>query len=103
MVEVVTVAAASPSDGADFLLEDISTGQFASGFGRLGDGRSFAFHVHRGHLVVEIYRPRLAGPVPMPEDVVATARRGLTGVDIDDPRSLSAAVRDAIATAVPMR
>ena len=38
--------------------------------GRLGDGRSFSFHVHRGQLVVEVYRPRLSALVPLPEDVV---------------------------------
>ena len=75
---------------------------FASGFGHLGDGRSFSFHVHRGQLLVEIYRPRLAGPVPLPDDVVASARRSLVDLDVDDARSLSAAVRDAIAEAAPV-
>jgi hypothetical protein len=86
----------------EFLIEDLTTGVFASGFGRLEDGRAFSFFVERTQLVVEIYRPRLAGPVPLPEDVVATARRGLTDLDVDDARSLSAAVRDAIASAVPV-
>ena len=99
----MTLAAVSQSQGADFVFEDVTTGLSASGFGRLGDGRSFSFHVYRGQLVVEIYRPRLAGPVPLPEDVVATARRGLSDLDVDDARSLSAAVRDAVASAVPVR
>lgn len=97
------LAPASESTGAEFVVEDLSTGVFASGFGRLGDGRSFSFHVNRGHLVVEIYRPRLAGPVPVPEDVVATSSRGLGDVDVDDARSLAAAVRDAVAAAEPVR
>jgi hypothetical protein len=42
-------------------------------------------------------------PVPLPEDVMATATRALAGVDVDDPRSLSAAVRDAVAVAAPVR
>ncbi len=91
-----------PADG-EFVIEDLTTGLFASGFGRLGDGRPFSFHVHRGQLCIEIYRPRQAGPVPLPEDVIATASRGLTDVDVDDPRSLLAAVRDAIASVEPAR
>lgn len=99
----MTLATALDSDRAEFVVEDIITGVFASGFGRLADGRAFAFHVRRGRLDVEVYRPRLAGPVPMPEDVVASARRVLVNVDVDDARSLSAAVRDAVATITPVR
>jgi len=104
-VGAMTLASASPGtgSGAEFFVEDLITGLFASGFGRLGDGRSFSFHVHRGQLLVEVYRPRRAMPVPLPEDVVATASRGLADVDVDDARSLSAAVRDAVATASPVR
>jgi hypothetical protein len=99
----MTLAAAPLPAGAEFVIEDIITGVTGSGFGHLGDGRSFSFWVHRGLLRVEIYRPRLAGPVPLPEDVMASASRPLTDLDVDDVRSLSAAVRDAIAgaTAVP--
>ncbi len=97
----MTLAAASQALGAEFRIEDLTTGLFASGFGRLGDGRSFSFHVHRGRLTVEIYRPRLSGPVPMPEDLVATATRSFGDLDVDDARSLTAAVRDAIAMAAP--
>ena len=99
----MTLAVAPLPPGAEFVIEDLSTGVFASGFGRLGDGRSFSFHVHRAQLVVEVYRPRLAGVVPLPEDVVATAERSLGDLDIDDARSLSAAVRDAVACAAPVR
>ena len=53
-------------------------------------------------LVVEIYRPRLDGPVPHEEDVVATASRKLTDIDVTDERSVSAAVRDAVAAAQPV-
>ena len=99
----MTLASAPHSPGAEFVVEDLTTGLFASGFGRLGDGRSFSFHVHRGQLVVEVYRPRLAGPVPSPEDLIAGTTRGLGDLDVHDARSLCAAVRDAISTAVPMR
>lgn len=99
----MTLAAAPLSSGADFLVEDLTTGLFASGFGRLGDGRSFSFHVHRGQLVVEVYRPRLAALVPLPEDVIARSERSLVDLDINDARSLCAAVRDSVATATPLR
>ena len=91
-------------DSADkgFAIEDISTGLHASGFGQLGEGRSFSFHVEHQVLVVEVYRPRLVGPVPQAEDVVATATRKLTDVDLFDERSLVAAVRDAVAAAQPV-
>lgn len=99
----MTLAAASESQAAEFVVEDITTGMFASGFGRLGDGRGFSFHVHRGVLAVELYRLRRAAPVPSPEDVVARASRALADVDVDDARSLAAAVRDAVAGAEPVR
>ncbi|MCV7357803.1 hypothetical protein [Mycolicibacterium fluoranthenivorans] len=87
----------------EFAIEDISTGVHASGFGMLAGGRSFSFHVQdRQSLVVEVYRPRLSGPVPQQEDVVATAVRSLTDIDLSDERSLTAAVRDAVAAAGPV-
>ena len=86
----------------EFAVEDMSTGIFASGYGQVGDGRSFAFHVEHGSLVVEIYRPRLAGPVPQADEVVARAVRSVIDLDLTDERSLSAAVRDSVADAVPV-
>jgi hypothetical protein len=83
----------------EFAIEDITTGLHASGFGQVGDGRSFSFHIEKQVLVVEVYRPRITGPVPQAEDVVAAASRRLTDVDLFDERSVSAAVRDAVATA----
>ena len=86
----------------EFAVEDISTGISASGYGQVGDGRSFSFHIEHRSLVVEIYRPRLAGPVPQAEEVVATAVRSLVEIDLTDARSLTAAVRDSVAHAVPV-
>ena len=88
--------------GSEFSVEVVSTGMHASGFGRVGDGRSFAFHVDRRQLNVEVYRPRLTGPVPQQEDVVAAASRNLAHVDVADERSLTAAVRDAVNEAQPV-
>ena len=94
--------AAGGGDGDEFVIEDLTTGIHASGFGLVGDGRSFSFHVDRQILTVEIYRPRLTGPVPQADDVVATATRSLVAVDLTDERSLTAAVRDAVADAQPV-
>ncbi len=102
MVHTMTLATDSEVTGQEFSVEDVTTGVHASGFGQLGDGRSFSFHVVRQTLVVEIYRPRLHGPVPQAEDIVATATRKFTDIDITDERSVIATVRDAIAEAQPV-
>lgn len=100
----MTLAADSDVTDGVFAVEDITTGVHASGFGQVGDGRSFSFHVEieRNELVVEIYRPRLSDPVPQSEDVVAVAIRKLTEIDLTDERSLVAAVRDAVSDAQPV-
>ena len=98
----MTLAAGREAVGSAFVLEDITTGVHASGFGEVGDGRSFSFHVEHRTLVIEVYRPRLAGPVPQAEDVVALARRSVLGIDLTDERSLAAAVRDGVSAAVPV-
>jgi hypothetical protein len=98
----MTLAADRDLDNQEFAIEDITTGLHASGFGQVGDGRSFSFHVEKQVLVVEVYRPRIKGPVPQAEDVVAAANRRLTDVDLFDERSVSAAVRDAVADAQPV-
>ncbi|WP_211695526.1 hypothetical protein [Mycobacterium spongiae] len=97
----MTVIADRHTEGTDhqFAVEDMSTGICASGYGQVGDGRSFAFHIEHRSLVVEIYRPRLAGPVPQAEDVVARTVRSLVDIDVTDQRSLAAAVRDSVASA----
>lgn len=98
----MTLAADRDLDNHEFAIEDINTGVHASGFGRLGDGRSFSFHIEKQMLVVEVYRPRICGPVPQAEDVVAIASRRLTDIDLGDERSVSAAVRDAVSAAQPV-
>ncbi|WAJ43034.1 hypothetical protein OK015_17500 [Mycobacterium sp. Aquia_216] len=98
----MTVIADRHTEDKEFAVEDISTGIFASGYGQVGDGRSFSFRIEHRSLVVEIYRPCLSGPVPQAEDVVATAVRGLVDIDLTDERSLTAAVRDSVARAVPV-
>ncbi len=98
----MAAAADGETNGPEFVVEDITTGVHASGFGALGDGRSFSFHLEHHTLVVEVYRPRLAGPVPQAEDIVASARRSVRGIDLRDERSIVAAVRDAVSVAQPV-
>ena len=98
----MTLAADRDVSRDDFAIEDMTTGLHASGFGSVGDGRTFSFVVDRQNLVVEVYRPRLTGPVPQAEDVMARSSRSLAHVDVTDERSLRAAVRDAVADAEPV-
>lgn len=86
----------------EFVVEDMLAGVFASGYGQVGDGRSFSFRIEHRSLVVEIYRPRLSGPVPQAEDVVVRTARSLVDIDLTDERSLIAAVRDSVAGAAPV-
>jgi len=98
----MTLAANRDLGNQGFAIEDITTGLHASGFGQVGDGRIFSFHTEKQMLVVEIYRPRISGPVPQTEDIVAAASRKLTDIDLTDERSVAAAVRDAVAAAQPV-
>jgi hypothetical protein len=98
----MTVSADRHMADQGFAVEDMSSGIFASGYGQVGDGRSFSFHIEHGSLVVEVYRPRLAGLVPQAEEVVARAVRSVVEIDLTDERSLTAAVRDTVARAVPV-
>ncbi|MGH3554376.1 MAG: hypothetical protein ACRDT5_17675, partial [Mycobacterium sp.] len=88
----MTVAECPQLPEPEFAIEDMSAGIFASGYGQVGDGRTFSFHTEHRSLVVEVYRPRLTGLVPQAEDVVATATRSLVDIDLTDERSLTAAV-----------
>ncbi|MBS9533008.1 hypothetical protein KIH27_05325 [Mycobacterium sp. M1] len=93
----MTVAEDWQLAGSEFVIEEIWTGIFGSGFGQADGGRSFSFRIEHQQLLVELYRPRLDGPVPQAEDVVATASRNLIDIDLTDERSLAAAVRDVVA------
>ena len=100
----MSVAADRHALDPEFAIEDMWLGVFsakvlASGFGQVGEGRSFAFRIEGQWLLLEIYRQRLSGPVPQPEDIAATLRYNVVDVDVTDERSLAAAVRDAVALA----
>lgn len=79
-----------------FVLDDITVGPYAHGFGTTADGHPFAFRTVRATLTLEIYRHDLGDAVPGPEDVLATAEATVTDIDLDDERSVAAFVRDMI-------
>jgi hypothetical protein len=104
MVGAMSIATDGEIANGNFAIEDLSTGLRASGFGQVGDGRSFSFRLDdKRTLIVEIYRPRFSGPVPQEEDIVAVSSRSLVHVDVHDERSLAVAVRDAVADAQPVQ
>lgn len=90
------------SEQQEFSIDDLSTGPHAHGFGRTGDGRTYAFRVRRSTLHLEIYRAEVQSPVPGQEDVEAVAECSVREVDLSDERSVVAVVRDAVAEAVPV-
>ncbi|WP_280239522.1 hypothetical protein [Nocardia abscessus] len=79
-----------------FVIDDITVGAYAHGFGTTADGHPFAFRTVRATLRLEIYRPDLDEAVPGPEDVLAVAEATVTDIDLDDERSVAALVRDMI-------
>ncbi len=91
-----------PDPTSGFVLEDITIGRFAHGFGTAGDGRPFAFRTVGSTLTLEIYRADLDTTVPEHTDVVAVAVAPVTDIDLDDERSVSALVRDLIPAATPV-
>ncbi|MBY6351283.1 hypothetical protein [Rhodococcoides corynebacterioides] len=84
--------------GPDFSVDDVTTGPYAHGFGTAADGRAFAFRVRGKTLRVELYRLGATVTVPTDVDVDAVADVDVTDVDLCDERSVTAAVRDAVAT-----
>src|ERR1700743_1458513 len=100
----MSVAENGQSSDGEFAIEDMWLGVFsakilASGFGQVGDGRSFAFRIAGQWLLVEIYRAPLSRPGPEPEDIASPLRCNIVDVHVTAERSLPAAVRDAVALA----
>lgn len=87
------------ADAPRFVVEQITVGAHANGFGRNADGRQFAFRVHKSTLYVEIYREDLLEQVPGNSDVVGVVEQSVTEIDLTDERSIVAAVRDAVTDA----
>lgn len=92
-----TDSGAQPPEPArpGFEIEDLTVGAHAHGFGR-SDGRTFAFRVRKSMLFVEVYGEYCEHSVPTPSDVVATAERSVTDIDLTDERSIAGVVRDAV-------
>lgn len=86
-------------DAPRFVVEQITVGAHANGFGRNADGRQFTFRVHKSTLYVEIYREGLVEQVPGKSDVIAVVESSITEIDVTDERSIVAAVRDAVTDA----
>ncbi|TQF68428.1 hypothetical protein FK531_15230 [Rhodococcus spelaei] len=89
-------------DDGDFVLEDLTVGAHAHGFGRNAQGQAFAFRVRGSTLHVEVYRDDLDADVPEKSDVVAVAERTVNDIDLTDARSIAALVRDAVGQARPV-
>lgn len=87
------------SGDSGFVVEQITVGAHANGFGRNADGRQFTFRVHKSTLSVEIYREDLLEQVPDKSDVIAVVEQPVTEIDVTDERSIVAAVRDAVTDA----
>ncbi|MFF0813778.1 hypothetical protein ACFYVR_01250 [Rhodococcus sp. NPDC003318] len=87
---------------ARFVLEDLTVGTHAHGFGLTEAGQTFAFRVRGSTLRVEVYRADLDVDVPERADVVAVGERAVNDLDLDDERSVSAFVRDTLEAAEPV-
>lgn len=97
--DVASTTGEDPEPDA-FAIEDITCGSQAHGFGRVGDGRSFAFQIKRAVLRLEVYREGLLNQVPEHDDVVSVAELSVKDLDLEDERSVAALVRDATEEAV---
>ncbi|GAA5051115.1 hypothetical protein [Nocardia callitridis] len=86
----------------EFVIDYLTVGAYAHGFGSTDDGRPYAFRTVKATMTLEIYRRDLDTDVPAPEDVTARADAKVTDVDLDDERSVVAMVRDLVPTAVPV-
>lgn len=85
-----------PPTSCRFVVEQVTTGAYASGFGSTEDCRPFAFRVLGSTLYLEIYRADILAPMPDKSDVTAVCEQSVTEIDLTDERSIVAVVRDAV-------
>lgn len=89
----------SVSSAPEFIIDDVTTGPYAHGFGTTADGRTFAFRVRKHTLVLMLYRADIDVTVPDDSELDAVVERSVKDVDLCDERSIVAVVRDAVAEA----
>ncbi|HEY3262011.1 MAG TPA: hypothetical protein VGJ95_17420 [Pseudonocardiaceae bacterium] len=82
-------------------VELLATGPNAHGYGRVADGRTFAFRVRNRKARMEIYRADADGAEPMPEDVELVAELSTGRVNLHSDRSLKVLLRTLVAAAEP--
>ncbi len=95
----VICASVEVRDAPRFVVEQITVGAHANGYGRNANRRQFTFRVHKSTLYVELYREDLLEQVPDKSDVIAVVESSVTEIDVTDERSIVAAVRDAVTDA----
>jgi hypothetical protein len=71
-------------------IELLTTGPNAHGYGRLADGRHFAFRVRNRKVRLEIYRAGADAAEPEPADLELVAERPTGRVNLDSRRSITA-------------
>lgn len=82
-------------------IELLATGPNAHGYGRLHDGRTFAFRVRNRKARLEIYRLDADGAEPTPHDVELVAERTTGRVNLESRRSLTALLPSLAVDAQP--
>jgi len=80
-------------------LEMLATGPNAHGYGRLADGRDFAFRVRHRKARLEIYQLDADGAEPAPEDVELVGELSTGRSNLDSDRSLKVLLRTLVAVA----
>jgi len=93
------MAATRPDGVLD--LELLSTGPNAHGYGRLGDGRGFAFRIRNRKATLEVYRAGADDAEPAPADVELMAQLCAVRMNLDSDRSLNVLLRTLVTVAAP--
>jgi hypothetical protein len=82
-------------------LELLTTGPNAHGYGRLDDGRTFAFRIRNRRARLEIYRLDADGVEPTPGDLELVGELSSGKVNLDNARSIAVLLRTLAAVAAP--
>jgi hypothetical protein len=82
-------------------IERLAPGPNAHGYGRLPDGRYFAFRVRHRRARIEIYRADAVAAEPAPADVELVGELSTGRLNLDSERSLMVLLRTLVAVAEP--